>query len=188
MPSRIKKRKYKKQGKYILSSMVYFLLEMLALFFLLLIFSYVIGGQVRVFGVSMTPRLVEGDRLVYRKLSYEPQRGDVVICRTGKGFEYELVKRIIGIPGDKIEIDASSGLVHVNDEVLDEPYCSGGTYLLGDISYPLTVPPGQYFVMGDNRQESIDSRYSEIGTIEEDKIDGQVIFRIYPFNKIGKID
>lgn len=187
LPLQFKIRKDKKV-KYALENVIYTLLQLFAIFLFSFLVSNLIGGQGKVYGVSMEPLLSAGDRVIYWIPFYEPERGDVVICRTGKGIDYKLVKRIIGLPGDEINLEASSGTVYVNGEALEESYCQEGTHLPGDIDYPITVPPGQYFVMGDNRQESIDSRYSEVGTIEAGKIDGHVIFRFYPFNKMKQIE
>ncbi len=166
----------------------YWLLLLCALFFFTVLFTQVVGGQAVVHGGSMEPQLTEGDRLIYWRLFYEPKRGDVVMCHTGKGLESELVKRVIGLPGDVIDIDNETGTVYVNNKALTEPYCKGKTYVSGDVTYPITVPKGQYFVLGDNREESIDSRYSGIGTIEADKIDGHIVARIYPFSNIKLIE
>ena len=159
---------------------------MAALLSCVMIINLTVCGIAVVHGESMEPTLKEGDFLFCWKL-YEPERFDVVLCRTGKGYEKELVKRVIGMPGDEIYIDQNMGLIYVNGIPIEEEYCKGRTFKIGDVSYPVIVPSGQYFVMGDNREVSLDSRYSEIGTIEADKIDGHVLFRLYPFLKAGKI-
>lgn len=177
-----------KQGslRQFLSDVIYQILQMVVLLFVMMIINLAVCGIAVVHGESMEPTLEEGDFLFCWKL-YEPERFDVVLCRTGKGYEKELVKRVIGLPGDEIYIDQNMGLVYVNGTPIEEEYCKGRTFKVGDVSYPVIVPSGQYFVMGDNREVSLDSRYSEIGTIEADKIDGHVLFHLYPFLKIGRI-
>ena len=105
-------------------------------------------------------------------------------------MDQPLVKRVIGIGGDVIDMDPS-GTVTVNDEALYEPYINdlnGQDMYLGDIQFPLTVPDGQVFVMGDNRNGSSDSRKAEVGTIPYEKIVGKAVFRLFPFNRMGRIE
>lgn len=187
MRYKIKRRKrydLKKQGTKIL----YYLLVVVIMFLFTYILTQTVGGYARVYGISMEPQLAEGDRLIYWKPFYEPQRGDVVICRTGKGVKNELVKRVIGLPGDEVNINNETGTVYVNGTAISELYVKGHTYASGDVSYPVTVPQGQYFVMGDNRENSLDSRYSEIGMVEREKIDGHILIRFFPFTRIGRIE
>ncbi|MFW5942435.1 MAG: signal peptidase I [bacterium] len=113
-------------------------------------------GRYRVEGHSMMPTLEEGEYLIINKLSYyleEPQRGDIIVLHFPRDQSKEYIKRIIGLPGDLVEI--SDGQVSVNGVVLDEPYLNGAAnYQTGS----WRVPDGQYFVMGDNRNNSSDSR------------------------------
>ena len=160
--------KTKKTWQEYLQEILYGLLKILALYLIILLVQNCIGGMAVVHGKSMEPTFSEGDYVIFRCIAYEPQRGDIVLCRTGKGYENELIKRIIGLPGDTVYIDQESGTV-------------------SDITYPVTVPQGQYFVLGDNRDVSLDSRSSEIGMLERKKIDGKVVFRIFPFSKIRRI-
>ncbi len=136
----------------------------------------------RVSGSSMEPSLNDKDVIVLFSCG-SCRRGDQV------GFYYEnklLLKRVIAGPGDVVDID-SEGNVYVNGELLDEPYVTekspGGT----DLSYPYQVPDGRYFVMGDNRKVSIDSRSTAIGCIEKDRIVGKIILRVWPLKRIGVI-
>lgn len=138
---------------------------------------------VMVQGSSMYPTLVEGDRLIVNKIGYtigEPDYGEIVILSYSDSVEY--VKRVIGKGGDTIEI--KDRIVYRNGEPLSEDYINTEAY--EDFS-EVTVPIGTYFVMGDNRANSSDSRYPSLGFVESDAIDGKVIFRIWPLSEIGLV-
>ncbi|MCD7856729.1 MAG: signal peptidase I [Clostridiales bacterium] len=136
----------------------------------------------QVSGSSMEPTLEDGDIILLVKTdSFDT--GDLV------GFYYQnklLLKRVIAGPGDIVDID-DEGNVSVNGEVLDEPYLNSKALGETDIVYPYQVPENRYFVMGDNRLTSIDSRSSAIGCIEEEQIVGRVILRVLPLNRIAII-
>ena len=130
-------------------------------------------------GKSMEPTLVNGDIVLLTKtVSFD--RGE--LC----GFTWNnklLIKRVIGIPGDWIEID-TDGTVYLNGEKLDEPYAEQLAVGECDLEFPFQVPQEQYFVLGDMRESSIDSRNTLIGCVEKDQIVGKVFFRIWPFKSI----
>lgn len=138
----------------------------------------------QVYGVSMQPTLDDGDIIIADKpASY--QAGDLV------AFSYNnktLTKRIIGCPGDWIDI-SSDGTVSVNGQDLAEPYLASGAKSRGtcDITLPYQVPEGKYFVMGDARSVSIDSRSSQVGCIPAGQIVGRLQFRILPFDRMGPL-
>jgi signal peptidase I len=138
-------------------------------------------------GTSMVPTLQDQDRLIVWASGYKPAHGDVIILDGYVDWGKPLVKRIIGMPGDTVNIDFTTGAVSVNGEVLDEPYIADVTHLQGDVAFPLTVPQGRVFVMGDNRNGSTDSRFSSVGCMDERDILGKAIFRLMPFDKIGKV-
>lgn len=130
-------------------------------------------------GTSMEPTLTGGDVVLLTKTT-SFNRGD--LC----GFTWNnklLIKRVIGIPGDWIEID-SDGSVYLNGEMIDEPYVQQMAFGECDIEFPYQVPAEQYFVLGDMRESSIDSRNTLIGCISKDQIVGKVFFRIWPFKTI----
>ena len=136
-------------------------------------------------GESMVPTLSDSDRLLISNICYEPERGDIVVIMPYEGgYGKALVKRIIGLPGDNIDINFQNGDVYVNGEVIEEPYINDRTYASSDVIFPLTVPEGSVFVMGDNRNRSLDSRDTRVGFVNENAIMGKVVERIYPFKKI----
>ena len=130
-------------------------------------------------GTSMEPTLVNGDIVLLTKTTAFG-RGD--IC----GFSWNnkiLVKRVIGIPGDWIEMD-SDGTLYLNGEKLDEPYAQQLAFGECDLEFPFQVPQEQYFVLGDMRESSIDSRNTLVGCVENDQIIGKIFFRIWPLEDI----
>ena len=127
-------------------------------------------------GKSMEPTLVNGDIVLLTK-TVNFERGE--LC----GFSWNnklLIKRVIGIPGDWIEID-TDGTVYLNGEKLDEPYAQQLAVGECDLEFPFQVPQESYFVLGDMRESSIDSRNTLIGCVEKDQIVGKVFFRVWPF-------
>jgi signal peptidase I len=137
---------------------------------------------------SMRPTLNENNYIFLSKQAYrfhEPKSGDIIVFHTdllqANGQEKLLIKRIIGVPGDMISI--KDGVVYRNGEALEEPYTMEG-YTATDME-EIQVPDNKVFVMGDNRQNSIDSRDSSVGMIEENLIVGKAVFRLYPFDEIG---
>lgn len=138
----------------------------------------------RIYGTSMTPTLHEGDVVVAVKPG-TLRRGDIV------AFTYNnkvLTKRVIGLPGDSISVDRA-GSVSVNGKRLGEKYLPSGAKALGqcDIDMPYQVPEGTYFVMGDKRSTSVDSRLSSIGCIPKDQIVGRLTFRVWPLQNAGPV-
>lgn len=157
-----------------------------ALAFLVLLFTFVVR-VVAVNGSSMVPTLNSGDRLLVQSSLFQMERGDVVVIDSYIEYGKPLVKRVIAVGGDRVDINAETGEVFVNGQLLDEPYIAEATRQKGDMEFPLTVPEGYLFVMGDNRMHSTDSRYQDIGFIDERDILGQVLYRTYPFSAIGSI-
>ena len=130
-------------------------------------------------GTSMEPTLSNGDIVLLTKTT-RFDHGD--LC----GFTWNnklLIKRVIGLPGDWIEID-TDGNIYLNGEKLDEPYVQQKDFGECDLEFPFQVPQEQYFVVGDMRESSIDSRNTLIGCIPKDQIVGKVFFRVWPFQNI----
>ncbi len=152
----------------------------------ILLFTFVFR-LVGVDGSSMVPTLHHEDRLVISNLFYEPKQGDVVIISQTEGYTKPLVKRVIATEGQEVDINFREGIVYVDGQALDEPYTSGPTRSKYDVDFPVTVPEGKLFVLGDNRGNSTDSRSSKVGMVDEKVILGKAILRIFPFNDIGII-
>ncbi len=157
----------------------------IAVIFVFLIFNFV-GQKTNVVGKSMEPTLFDGDQLVIDKLSYrfgEVERFDIIV------FPYEpklyYIKRVIALPGETVSI--VDGEVLVNNEVIDDEFGFDIIMNYGN-NLPLTVPEDEYFVMGDNRNKSSDSRYTDVGTIDKDDIIGKAIVRIWPFDNFGALE
>lgn len=164
--------------------------ESLALVFavMLMIFTF-IARPATVDGESMLPTLEHGERLIISNLFYEPSQGDIVVL-SGEADHEEgknLIKRIIATGGQTVDIDFEAGEVYVDGEELTEPYILEDTHLEEGTQFPLTVPEGEVFVMGDNRNGSRDSRSDTVGTVREEYIVGRALFRFYPFDRFGKI-
>lgn len=142
-----------------------------------------------VWGQSMEKTLYQGDQLILQIIGYnQPERGDVIVC-TSDAFDGEaLVKRVIAVEGDVVDI-SRDGYMVVNGEELYEPYAREPIRdnERGNQDYPLTILEDHVFAVGDNRNYSTDSRYVEVGQIEEARVIGKVLFRIWPLNKIGGI-
>lgn len=138
-----------------------------------------------VVGNSMYPTLENGDRIILTASYFEPKYGDIIVsCQPCTDPVPDvLVKRVIATEGQTVDIDFQSGTVYVDGEALDEPYIAQLTKDSEDFSGPVTVPDGYVFVMGDNRNNSTDSRDNRVGFIREEYILGKAIFRIMPFGK-----
>lgn len=137
----------------------------------------------RVYGSSMAPTLHNGEILVSVKTK-DFSSGDIIAFYHGNKL---LIKRYIAGPSDYVNID-EDGAVSVNGTLLDEPYLAEKAYGEADIEFPYQVPDQRYFVMGDNRSVSIDSRSSIVGCIAEDQIVGKVVFRVWPLSAFGPLN
>lgn len=150
-------------------------------------------------GPSMMNTLQDGEKVVITNLFYEPKVGDIVVISRNKensiytmnDTNTPIIKRIIATEGQIVDIDFENGVVYVDGIKLDEPYTRTPTNVKSDVEFPVTVDEGCVFVLGDNRNDSMDSRYSNIGNygmIDKRYILGCAIFRILPLNKMGKIN
>jgi len=131
-------------------------------------------------GPSMVPALDNGDRIVTSAYGYKPERGDIVVLYA-KNLNKPIVKRIIAVAGDEVDINFASGIVTVNGT--EEHYTDELTRQQQNTAFPITVAEGTVFVLGDNRDMSLDSRSPLVGCVEERYIVGKVLFRVYPLGK-----
>ena len=129
-------------------------------------------------GPSMLDSFHNGDRVFITAAGYQPKYGDVVIISQPNQYNEVLIKRIIAVGGQTVDVDATAGTVTVDGKVLYEPYIREQTLTQGNMNFPLTVPEGYVFVMGDNRNHSTDSRYKSIGLIDERYIMGKAFYRV----------
>lgn len=137
----------------------------------------------RIYGSSMTPALNEGD-IVLAVKNKDYDRGDVVGLYYGNKL---LVKRIVGKPGEEVDFD-SDGNVYINNETLKESYTEDKSYGDVTIRLPYKVPEERYFVLGDHRDTSVDSRNKVLGALPQDQIIGKIVFRVWPLSSFGRID
>ena len=137
-------------------------------------------------GSSMLPTLVHRDQVLVQIAGYgDPQPGDIVVVYAPYYEDEPLVKRVIAVGGDVVDINPDSSAVSVNGQELYEPYIAEAIRDPGSVSYPYTVPEGHVFVMGDNRNHSTDSRAQQVGALPYENIIGRVFFRIFPLSRIG---
>lgn len=152
-----------------------------AVLIIVLVFTFVVR-MMGVQGPSMRQTLQEGDRLLVLNslLVRDYRQGDIVIARKESFSEDPIVKRIIAVGGQTVDIDFGAGTVYVDGEALDEDYINDRTYTYEGTDFPLTVPEGSVFLMGDNRNMSTDSRDVRIGTVDTRYLIGKAVFLLYP--------
>jgi signal peptidase I len=141
-------------------------------------------------GDSMNNTLHNQETLIISNFMYEPENNDIIVF-TSPSYKNPLVKRVIAVGGQTVDIDFENWKVTVDGKVLQEDYVNYLPYAemdSFDVSFPLTVPEGYVFVMGDNRNNSSDSRSSKVGFVDERYILGKVELRLLPFNKFGTVD
>lgn len=144
--------------------------------------------QVTVSGPSMNDTLSDKDRLIITNFMYTPQYKDIVVISHGQNYKDPIIKRVIATAGQKLSIDFNTGDVSVDGVVLEEDYIKGTTGLISDpLEIPEVIPEGYVFVMGDNRENSKDSRSTDIGLIPVKNIIGKVVLRIYPVSQFGSV-
>ncbi len=169
----------------ILSTSLYFLIVLVATF---LAVNYV-GQRTMVIGTSMEPMLSDGDNLIVDKLSYrfeDPQRFDIIVFPFRYAEKTFYIKRIIALPGETIYID-ENGTIFIDGEELNEHYGKEVIVDPGRAYEPITLGTDEYFVMGDNRNNSSDSRDPVVGNIHRDELVGKAWMRIWPFSRMGMI-
>ena len=153
---------------------------------ILLVFTFIIRPTV-VDGPSMENTLLNKDYILVSNLSYVPDQGDIVVVHNVGLHLYDkpIIKRVIATGGQTVDIDFSTWTVTVDGEVLDEPYMKldNSDLRTSDWQFPITIPEGYIFVMGDNRNHSADSRSKEIGMIDTRCVVGKAVVRVLPFDR-----
>lgn len=173
------------KSSFLTELLVYIAIVALCLF---VIPKYVVQRTV-VSGTSMLDTLKDGDNLMVEKVSYhlsDPKRFDVIVFYPyGREDESYYVKRIIGLPGETVQIIGDE--IYIDGKLLEEDYGKDPMTYSGIAEEPVKLGDDEYFVLGDNRKISKDSRYEEVGPVDRDLIEGKVVFRIYPFHSIGTV-
>ncbi len=151
-------------------------------------------------GNSMLNTLHGGDRIIITNLNYEPRQGDIVVVSRNaensingqKSSEEPIIKRVIAVGGQTVDIDYEKHIVYVDGKALKEDYLGSPTVNNGcDVEFPIYIPKGHIFIMGDNRADSLDSRFTRIGDggiVDNRYVLGHAVYRFFPFNKIGALD
>ncbi|SHJ83071.1 signal peptidase I [Hathewaya proteolytica DSM 3090] len=137
----------------------------------------------KVNGTSMEPLLIDGDIIVAVKDVNLIKHGDII------AFYYNdkvLLKRVLGLPGDTVMVD-KSGKVYVNNKYIDEPYIYEKSLGICNVTMPVKVQENSFFVLGDNRAVSIDSRSADVGNIHFERVVGKIVLRVYPFQRMGSV-
>lgn len=150
-------------------------------------------------GESMTNTLQDKDKVIITNLAYTPKKGDIVVISRNADNSVEgvttgqvpIIKRVIAVAGQTVDVDFEKGVVSVDGVELDEPYTRTPTNRMGDVKFPVYVPDGYVFVLGDNRNDSLDSRYMQIGDgglVDIRYILGHAVLRVFPFSSFGRLD
>ncbi|RKM57088.1 signal peptidase I [Butyrivibrio sp. X503] len=177
--------KKKSVAKEILNTLLY----LATVFILTLLFITFVAQRTKVIGSSMNPTVYDTESLILEKVSYrfhDPERFDIVVFPFKHGNKQNFIKRVIGLPGEKVRID-DEGNIYINGEILEENYGAEVIEDPGMAREEITIPEGEFFVLGDNRNNSMDSREEAVGLIKKSDIMGRAVFRIFPLTKFGGI-
>lgn len=181
------------QKSNIIKEIVEMALYMVAVFLVVWLVLTFVGQRVEVSGPSMYDTLEDGDNLWVDKLTYrfqEPERFDIVIFpHEEEGEQSFYIKRIIGLPGETVRI-GEDGTIYINNEPLEEEYGyeTIAAYTIERAKNDIVLGEDEYFVLGDNRNDSMDSRAEEVGNVRGEDLVGKAVFRIWPLSKIGKLE
>ena len=191
-PQKKKEEKEPKSIAFELYSMLHDLVYILAIVTLLFVFVVRLVG---VDGTSMMPTLHHGDYLILESnFLYDAddiENGDIVVLNVPYYWERDrslIVKRVIAMEGQTVDIDFETGDVYVDGKLLDEPYLTEKSFGDCNLDLPYQVPDNRYFCMGDHRSTSVDSRHTEVGCVSEEQIVGKIVFRVWPLSDFGALD
>lgn len=182
----------KKEEKSILKEILFWIRDLAITVCIVLLILTFVGETTSIIGGSMEPQIYDGDRFIINKISYAfgaPDRFDIVVFPFDEDYNY--IKRVIGLPGETLELIVQPDEtydIYIDGVLLEESYGKEAIIRPGNQNYPVEIPEGYYFVMGDNRNDSSDSRYTDVGLISEEDIIGKTWIRIWPFSGFGGVE
>lgn len=180
LEAELQRVRYKSRYQAVLRSTVYTLITVAAMAVLVATLWLPV---LQIYGSSMTPTLQDGE-IVFSVKTTDMEQGEII------AFYYNnkiLIKRVIANGGDWVDMD-QDGTVYVNDVALVEPYLESKSLGDADIEFPYQVPDGKFFVMGDHRETSADSRHTSVGCISPDQVVGKIVFRVWPLEQLGPVN
>lgn len=185
-PERMSERRRRNRRRYYAYEIISTLIYLVLIYLLCVGVIRYVGQKTVVDGTSMSPTLEDGDNLIVDKLSYrftEPKRFDIIVFRYLYKENSYYIKRVIGLPGETVQI--ADGYVYINGELLSEKYGNEVMVNPGRAIQPVTLGPDEYFVLGDNRNVSSDSRDPLVANVAREQIVGKAFLCIYPFDRLG---
>lgn len=183
-------REKKKLNVPLIKEILIFAAEVVIVLAIAFVFVHYLGMRTRVIGNAMEETFTDGDQVLVDKFVYflaSPKANDIIVFKpNGNEKSHSYIKRVVGVPGDTVEI--REGVLYVNGEMFEEVIEANAMTYAGLAEEPITLSTNEYFVLGDNRNNSEDSRYANIGIVKKDYIEGKVWFQIGPFKKFGFVN